>query len=97
MPCKLDVGAGAASIRYLRAFKTQWLKIDGDFVQAAMTSPRELAILRAVISLKDTLNVSLIAEGVETEEIMDFVIGEGFNAAQGYALGLPEQEPLRRE
>ncbi len=94
--CLDDVGAGAASLRYLRAFKTDWLKIDGDFVQAAVHCPRELAILRAVMSLKSALGVKFIAEGVETQDILDFVKAENFDAAQGYALSRPKLEPLRR-
>lgn len=94
--CLDDVGAGAASLRYLRAFKTDWLKIDGDFVQAAVNCPRERAILRALLTLKTDLGVRFIAEGVETDDILKFVKSEGFDAAQGYALSRPKLEPLRR-
>lgn len=93
--CLDDVGAGAASIRYLRAFETQWLKIDGDFVQAAMTSQRDLFILRALLDLRLPLNVKAIAEGVEDEAAITFVKSLNFDAAQGYALGKPEREPIR--
>lgn len=88
--CLDDVGAGAASIRYLRAFPANWLKIDGDFVLDAMASDRECAILKALMSLKDPLDVKFIAEGVETQEIYDFITELGFDAAQGYFIGKPE-------
>lgn len=94
--CLDDVGAGAASIRYLRAFKTDWLKIDGEFVQAAVNSERERIILRGLLSLSKPLGVKFIAEGVETEAVLNFVKAEGFKAAQGYWLSKPEKEPLRR-
>jgi len=90
--CLDDVGAGAASIRYLRALPANWLKIDGGFVAAALNSTRDRAILRALLSLREALDVRFIAEGVETEEIKDFVTQLGFDAAQGYAIGKPEPE-----
>lgn len=91
--CLDDVGAGAASIRYLRALPANWLKIDGGFVAAAYNTARDRAILKALLSLRDALDVRFIAEGVESEDLRDFVIDLGFDAAQGYALGRPEPEP----
>ena len=91
--CLDDVGAGAASIRYLRALPCNWLKIDGGFVAAAFNTARDRAILKALLSLRDALDVRFIAEGVETEEIRKFVTELGFDAAQGYAIGRPEAEP----
>ena len=91
--CLDDVGAGAASIRYLRALPCNWLKIDGGFVAAAFNTARDRAILKALLSLRDALDVRFIAEGVETEEIREFVSDLGFDAAQGYAIGRPEAEP----
>lgn len=90
--CLDDVGAGAASIRYLRALPADWLKIDGDFVVAAMSSSREFAILKAILSLRNALSVKVIAEGVETPKILDFVKQLEFDAAQGFAIGIPEEE-----
>lgn len=87
--CLDDVGAGAASIRYLRAFPADWLKIDGEFVTDAMKSDRERAILKALLSLKEPLGVKFIAEGVETEDILNFIKDMGFDAAQGYFIGKP--------
>jgi EAL domain-containing protein (putative c-di-GMP-specific phosphodiesterase class I) len=91
--CLDDVGAGAASIRYLRALPCNWLKIDGGFVAAAFNTARDRAILKALLSLRDALDVRFIAEGVETEDIRKFVVDLGFDAAQGYAIGRPEAEP----
>lgn len=87
--CMDDVGAGAASIRYLRALPANWLKIDGEFFQAALKNERERAILTALLSLKEPLNVQYIAEGVETEELLYFARDIGFDAAQGYFIGKP--------
>jgi EAL domain-containing protein (putative c-di-GMP-specific phosphodiesterase class I) len=93
--CLDDVGAGAASIRYLRAFETDWLKIDGGFVQDAMKKPRDLTILKAILSLKSPLDVKIIAEGIEDEAAIDFVKKLGFDAVQGFVFGEPVREPLR--
>ena len=90
--CLDDVGAGAASIRYLRALPADWLKIDGDFVVSAMTSDRELAILKSLLSLKESLGFKYIAEGVENAEILAFARQVGFDAAQGYEIGKPSLE-----
>lgn len=90
--CLDDVGAGAASIRYLRALPANWLKIDGGFVSAAYNNARDRAILSALLTLREPLDVRFIAEGIETCELLDFVRRLGIDAAQGYALGKPERE-----
>ncbi len=90
--CLDDVGAGAASIRYLRALPANWLKIDGGFVAAAFNNVRDRAILQALLTLREPLDVRFIAEGIETIELLDFVRRLGIDAAQGYALGKPEVE-----
>lgn len=90
--CLDDVGAGAASIRYLRAIDADWLKIDGDFVVAASKNPRDEAILRSLLSLREALGVKFIAEGVETQALLAFVKALGFEAAQGFLLGKPVLE-----
>lgn len=90
--CLDDVGAGAASIRYLRALPANWLKIDGAFVSAAYNTARDRAILKALLSLREALDVRFIAEGVETKELITFVTELGFDAAQGYAMAKPEPE-----
>jgi len=91
--CLDDVGAGAASIRYLRALPYDWLKIDGEFLVDAHAKPREAAILSAVLSLRDVLDTRFIAEGVETAELLQFARDIGFDAAQGYAIDRPSLSP----
>jgi len=90
--CLDDVGAGAASIRYIRALPANWLKIDGEFIAAAYKNKRDRAILQALLSLRDPLDVRFIAEGIETVELFDFVRRLGIDAGQGYAIGKPEPE-----
>jgi len=90
--CLDDVGAGAASIRYLRALPADYLKIDGEFVVSAMNDDRERAILEMLFTLRDTLGFKFIAEGVETDQILDFVKEMRFDAVQGYGIGKPTPE-----
>jgi EAL domain-containing protein (putative c-di-GMP-specific phosphodiesterase class I) len=90
--CLDDVGAGAASIRYLRALPANWLKIDAGFIAAAYENARDLAILNALLTLRVPLDVRFIAEGIETPELLAFVQRLGIDAAQGYAIGKPEPE-----
>jgi EAL domain-containing protein (putative c-di-GMP-specific phosphodiesterase class I) len=92
--CLDDVGAGAASIRYLRAFPADWLKIDGEFVACAARNAREKSILRALLSLRNDLNVRFIAEGIESEPLRDFAVDMGFDALQGFIFGPPEPETV---
>lgn len=92
--CLDDVGAGAASIRYLRAFPADWLKIDGEFVACAAKDSREKSILKALLSLREDLNVRFIAEGIETEQLRAFAIEMGFDALQGFIFGAPEPEKI---
>lgn len=92
--CLDDVGAGAASIRYLRAFPADWLKIDGEFIAYAARDNREKAILKALLSLRNDLNVRFIAEGIESEPLRDFAIDMGFDALQGFIFGPPEPETI---
>ncbi|PHR94300.1 MAG: hypothetical protein COA69_01515 [Robiginitomaculum sp.] len=90
--CLDDVGAGAASIRYLRALPADWLKIDGDFVSGAAKNAQERAVLMAIMSLRESLNVRFIAEGIESEPLRQFAMEIGVDALQGYILGSPEPE-----
>ena len=93
--CLDDVGAGAASIRYLRALPCDWLKIDGEFVGQALDSPRERGILEALLSLRDVLGVRFIAEGIESEKLLRFATRLGFDAAQGFAIERPSPNVLK--
>jgi len=90
--CLDDVGSGAASIRYLRKLPTDWLKIDSEFIWAAYENERELAILKALLSLRDPLDVKFIAEGIEHQGHLNFVGDLGIDAVQGYWIAKPEPE-----
>jgi EAL domain-containing protein (putative c-di-GMP-specific phosphodiesterase class I) len=65
------------------------LKIDQSFVHNLGTDPRATAIVRTLATLADSLGMSVIAEGVETQEQRDHLARNGCHACQGYLFGRP--------
>ncbi len=84
-----DFGSGYSSLSYLQAFPFDKIKIDRDFVINLGRNPQSAAIVRAVIGLGHGLDMSIVAEGVETSEQLAFLAQEGCDAVQGYLLGKP--------
>jgi diguanylate cyclase (GGDEF)-like protein/PAS domain S-box-containing protein len=84
-----DFGSGYSSLSYLQAFPFDKIKIDRAFVMNLGRSPQSAAIVRAVIGLGHGLEMSIVAEGVETQEQLSFLAEEGCDAVQGYFLGKP--------
>lgn len=84
-----DFGTGHSSLAYLGRFPIDVLKLDRSFVQEAPQDRTSAAIARAVITLARGLDMTVVAEGVETEEQRAFVAAEGAAQAQGYLLGRP--------
>ncbi len=84
-----DFGSGYSSLSYLQAFPFDKIKIDRAFVVNLGRNPQSAAIVRAVIGLCHGLGMSVVAEGVETEEQLGFLAGEGCDAVQGYLIGKP--------
>src|SRR5713226_8156750 len=84
-----DFGSGYSSLSYLQAFPFDKIKIDRAFVINLGRNPQSAAIVRAVIGLGHGLHVSIVAEGVETQEQLGFLADEGCDAVQGYFLGKP--------
>ncbi len=84
-----DFGSGYSSLTYLQAFPFDKIKIDQAFVMNLGRNPQSAAIVRAVIGLGHGLGITLVAEGVETQEQLAFLAAEGCDQMQGYYLGKP--------
>jgi EAL domain-containing protein (putative c-di-GMP-specific phosphodiesterase class I) len=84
-----DFGTGYSSLSYLRKFKVDALKIDQSFVRQISLGGRDAAIVTAVINMARTLDLLVIAEGVETQEELEFLCTSGCDEAQGYYLSRP--------
>ncbi len=82
-----DFGTGYSSLAQLRDLPFDELKIDGNFVRELETSTRDQAIVRSIIALSKSLNLSTVAEWVESEGQRDFLLSEGCSSLQGWLFG----------
>lgn len=84
-----DFGTGYSSLSYLKSLPFDCLKIDRSFIAGRDLSDEDQGVLRAIIALAKTLNMTLIAEGVETLEQRDWLRREGCDLYQGYLCAPP--------
>jgi len=84
-----DFGTGYSSLAYLQRFPVDVLKIDQSFVSGLGHNDQSSAIVAAVVSMAEALDLTTIAEGVETEEQRDCLIALGCKRAQGYLFARP--------
>jgi EAL domain-containing protein (putative c-di-GMP-specific phosphodiesterase class I) len=85
-----DFGTGYSSLSYLRSFPFDKIKIDRSFVHNLASNEDSKAIIRCVASLGSSLGMTTTAEGIETEEELEYLKREGCTQAQGYFLGKPK-------
>jgi diguanylate cyclase (GGDEF)-like protein len=93
-----DFGTGYSSLAYLQRFPLAKLKIDRSFVENLLTSRNDQAIVSAVVGLAQTLDLELVAEGVETEEQRNLLTEMGCDHIQGWLVckALPSEELAQR-
>ncbi|HZZ11661.1 MAG TPA: bifunctional diguanylate cyclase/phosphodiesterase, partial [Paraburkholderia sp.] len=93
-----DFGTGYSSLAYLQRFPLAKLKIDRSFVENLLTSRNDQAIVSAVVGLAQTLDLELVAEGVETEEQRSLLTEMGCDHIQGWLVckALPSDELAQR-
>jgi len=84
-----DFGTGYSSLSYLRKFPIDALKIDQSFVRQITAAPDDATIVTAVISMGRSLNLRVVAEGVETRGELEFLQAHQCDEAQGYYFSRP--------
>lgn len=84
-----DFGTGFSSLAYLKKFPVDRLKIDRSFVTDILDDSDSLAIARSIIGLGHSLKLTVLAEGVETDDQARALLAEGCQFAQGYLFGRP--------
>ena len=92
-----DFGTGYSSLSYLKKFHVDYLKIDQSFVRNLATDPSDMALSEAIIEMAHKLGITVVAEGVETEEQCKLLIVAGCDYAQGYLFSRPTSPEVFEE
>lgn len=84
-----DFGTGYSSLSYLKDLPATYIKVDQSFIKNLLNSPEDQAVVQAVIFMSHALGKTVIAEGVETEEQLQFLAENGCDIVQGYLFSKP--------
>lgn len=84
-----DFGTGHSSLSYLKKLPVHKLKIDKSFIDDVPDKEEDIAIIKAIIALANNLNLTVLAEGVESEKQKDFLLENGCSYIQGYYYAAP--------
>ena len=84
-----DFGTGYSSLAYLKKLPLDQLKIDQSFIRDITSDDNDVMVVEAIISMAAHLNLSVIAEGVEDQQQLDFLVDKGCHAFQGYYFSRP--------
>jgi diguanylate cyclase (GGDEF)-like protein len=84
-----DFGTGYSSLAYLKRFPIQTLKIDRAFIKDMMDDPQDRAIVNAIIGMAQAMSMEVLAEGVERQDQLEYLLAKGCDRAQGYHFGKP--------
>ncbi len=84
-----DFGTGYSSLNYLKRFPVNMLKIDRSFVQDVTTNPDSAAVTDAIIALAKSLRLNITAEGIETQEQLEYLQMRGCDEGQGFYISRP--------
>jgi EAL domain-containing protein (putative c-di-GMP-specific phosphodiesterase class I) len=84
-----DFGTGYSSLAYLHRFPVHKLKIDQSFVRDIGADRADTALVGTMVALSKQLKLTSVAEGVETREQLDYLLGIGCDAGQGHYLSVP--------
>jgi len=92
-----DFGTGYSSLSYIKRLRPDKLKIDRSFVKDLPADADDRALTEAIISIAQALSITVVAEGVETPEQRDYLLGQGCALQQGYLHGRPMPADRLRE
>ncbi|ASF38365.1 GGDEF-domain containing protein [Halobacillus halophilus] len=84
-----DFGTGYSSLSYLRQFPIHYLKIDRAFIKGVLTDPSDAEMVKAMIQLAEAFKLEVVAEGIEDQEVLDFLKENECAYYQGYHFSKP--------
>lgn len=84
-----DFGTGYSSLTYLQKLPIDVLKVDREFVKNIIDKEDDIHIFKAIVGLANNLGLTMVAEGIETKEQLEFLVKKGCNIGQGYYFSKP--------